>query len=117
MSEFTCINGHLMRSSDRRCRICDMPMHAMDGLTDAERGIDETGDERKMMKWDEGMYGFEHLDLGLFKITVGWKKNGYYYSYLHIESRPIFKDLETCKETAEVSAVGRLEAALKLLNK
>lgn len=30
-----------MRSGDRRCRICDMPLYAMDGLTDAERGIDE----------------------------------------------------------------------------
>lgn len=117
MSEFICVNNHLMASGDRRCRICDMPLHAMDGLTDAERGISEMGNEKRKRRWNEGIYGFEHLDLGLFKITVGWEKGGYYYRYLNVKSKPIFKDLETCKETAEVSAIGRLRAALNLLRK
>lgn len=68
-------------------------------------------------KWNEGAYGFEYLDLGLFKITVGWEKSGYCYAYLNVKSKPIFKDLETCKETAEISAAGRLQAALKLLKR
>lgn len=37
MSEFTCKNGHLMRSKDRVCLICGSTVYRMDGLTDVER--------------------------------------------------------------------------------
>ena len=33
MSEFLCINGHLMRSRDRFCTECGEPCYTMDGKT------------------------------------------------------------------------------------
>jgi len=55
MSEFACVNGHLMLSSHGRyCPICGCPVHTMDGLTssqhrkleemlEAEEGEEEVG--------------------------------------------------------------------------
>ena len=36
MSEFTCRNGHLMRTGQLRCEDCGAPLHAMDGMTDKQ---------------------------------------------------------------------------------
>jgi hypothetical protein len=40
MSEFQCVNLHLMRSAERRCKICGLPMRYMDGKRDEEKGKD-----------------------------------------------------------------------------
>jgi len=33
MSDFECRNGHLMRSSDTRCKKCGASLYSMDGLS------------------------------------------------------------------------------------
>ena len=52
MSEFLCINGHLMRSGDLRCHVCGGRLHTMDGRTARELAAEmepepeiELGDE------------------------------------------------------------------------
>ena len=68
------------------------------------------------MKWKESLYGFEHLDLGLFKITVGWEKGCYFYRYLNVRSETVFTEMGECKLAAEESVARQLRAVLDLLD-
>ena len=44
MSEFTCQQGHLLRSGQLVCDECGEPLYAMDGMTNAELRRQEQDD-------------------------------------------------------------------------
>ena len=70
-----------------------------------------------MIEWKDVGYGFEHLDLGIVVISVGWQdsKQRYGYSYANVRSKKPYEDFEDCKKDAIVSVRRRLQAVLEML--
>ena len=70
-----------------------------------------------MKEWEDVGYGFEHLDLGIVVISMGWQdsKKRYGYSYANVRSRKSYDDIKECKKDAVESVKRRLEMALDML--
>jgi hypothetical protein len=60
MSEFTCRNNHLMKSSDKLCPQCGLPITYMDGMSARELRLQE---EREDIQDQETPLG-EQIDSG-----------------------------------------------------
>lgn len=80
-------------------------------------GVGEGAEVIEMKEWTEGQYGFYYLDLGIVRITVGWRDSKHYYgySYAQVRSKKSYEDIEKCKKDAVESVKRRLQAALEML--
>lgn len=50
MSEFACVNGHLMSSAQHFCQVCGKPVHTMDGKTHNQLIAEEKHVEKENQK-------------------------------------------------------------------